>query len=178
MDPAIDLTLRTAFALLFVVAAVHKLRDLPRFRATVAEYRLVPRATAALAAAIVVAVEAAVAVALVVPALRAAGLVTAAAVLLVYAAAIGVNLVRGRRDLDCGCAGPALRRPISEALVARNAVLAGAALAGLAPVHARPLLWLDGMTVAAATAALAALYGAVDRMTANAPGLARLRVRT
>ena len=40
MDPAIDLTLRAALALLFLVAATHKLRDPAAFRATFADYRI------------------------------------------------------------------------------------------------------------------------------------------
>lgn len=175
MDPVLDSTLRTALALLFVVAAAHKLRDLGRFRTTLADYRVLPAPLAAPAAALVVAVELGVAAALAVPAGRAMGLAGAAVLLVVYAAAVTVNLVRGRRHIDCGCAGPAARRPISGWLVVRNAVVALAALAGLAPVVPRPLVWVDALTVAGATAALAALYAAADRMIALAPELARLR---
>jgi hypothetical protein len=42
MDPVFDSTLRAALALLFLVAAAHKLRDLGRFRATLADYRVLP----------------------------------------------------------------------------------------------------------------------------------------
>ena len=175
MDPVIDVTLRMALALLFFVAAGHKLQDLGRFGATLAEYRLLPARLVPLAAALVVAVEVAAAGALLVPGARAAGLLSAATLLLVYGAAVAINLARGRRDIDCGCAGPAVRRPISGALVARNAALAALALAGLFPVHPRALLWVDALTVAGATAALAAFYASLDRMIAFAPGLARLR---
>ena len=175
MDPVIDVTLRTALALLFFAAAGHKLQDLGRFQATLAEYRLLPAGLVPLVAALVVAVEMAAAGALLVPDARAAGLVSAATLLVVYGAAVAINLARGRRDIDCGCAGPAVRRPISGALVARNAALATLALAGLVPVHPRGLLWVDGLTVAGATAALAAFYAALDRMIVFAPGLARLR---
>jgi len=175
MDPVIVATLRAALALLFFVAAGHKLRDLGRFRATLGEYRLLPERLVPLAAALVVAVEAVTAGALLVPGARAAGLLAAAALLALYGVAIAINLARGRRDIDCGCAGPAGRRPISGALVARNAALAALALAGLVPVHPRALLWVDGLTVAGATAALAAFYAALDRMIVFAPGLARLR---
>ena len=145
IDPAVDAALRAAFALLFLVAASHKLRDPGRFRTTLAEYRLLP------------------------------GPVAAAAVLAVYGAAIAVNLARGRRHIDCGCVGPAVRRPISGWLVARNAALAAAALAAVAPVRPRPLVWVDALTVMGATATLAALYASVDRLLAHAPALARLR---
>ena len=49
-----------------------------------------------------------------------------------------------------------------------------ALLAGLA-VTPRPLIWLDGVTVAGGVAVLAALYASIDRLSANAPALARLR---
>ncbi|HUE30815.1 MAG TPA: MauE/DoxX family redox-associated membrane protein [Verrucomicrobiae bacterium] len=175
MDPVVDATLRTALALLFFVAAGHKLRDLGRFRATLGEYRLLPAALTPLAAALVVAAEVGAAGALVAPGTRAAGLLSAAFLLALYGAAVAINLARGRRDLDCGCAGPAVRRPISGALVARNAALAALALAGLAPVRARALLWVDAVTVAGASAALAAIYASLDRVIAYAPGLSRLR---
>jgi len=175
MDPALDATLRAALALLFVVAAAHKLRDPRRFRAVVAEYRIVPASLAPGAAALVVAAELAVLGTLLVPALRRSALVSVAALLLVYAGAVGVNLARGRRDLDCGCAGPAHRRPIGGWLVVRNVALAAAALAGVAPLRPRSLVWVDGLTVAAGATGLAMLYAAIDRLVAHAP--ARLRVR-
>jgi hypothetical protein len=175
MDPVIDATLRAGLSLLFGVAAGHKLRDLPRFVATLADYHLLPGGLVPAGAAVVVAGELGVAVALVVPGLRGAGLLAAAVALLLYGGAIGVNLVRGRRHIDCGCAGPAVRRPISGWLVGRNALLAGVALAGLVPVRARTLVWPDALTVLGATAVLAALYAAVDRMLAAAPALAALR---
>src|SRR2546428_13263493 len=113
MDPAIDATLRAALGLLFLVAAVHKLRDFGRFRATLAEYRLLPRAVLPVAAGLVLVAELSVAAMLVTPARGAPGPLAACAILVVYATAIAINLARGRRHIDCGCAGPAGRRPIS-----------------------------------------------------------------
>ena len=171
MDPAIDLTIRAALALLFAAAAAHKLRDMAAFRGTFADYRLLPDA----AAWAVPAAEAAVALLLVAPATSAVGKAGAVALLVAYAAAIGVNLARGRRHIDCGCAGPHARRPIGPGLVVRNTVLAAAALAALAPVYDRPLVWVDALTVSGAVMALAALYVAADRLMAYGPALARLR---
>lgn len=173
MDPVVELTVRAALALLLLVAAAHKLRDPGTFRATLAEYRLLPDAVVPAAAGMVIGVELAIAAALLV--LPAPGLVATALLLATYAVAIGVNLARGRRHIDCGCGGPAARQPISGRLVARNLLLATAALAGLAPVDARPLVWVDALTVVAATAALATLYATLDRMHADAPALARVR---
>src|SRR2546425_10159919 len=121
MDPVIDFTLRTALALLCFVAAGHKLRDRDRFRATLAEYRLLPAGLVPLAAALVVAVEVAAAGALLVPGARAAGLVAAAALLVLYGAAIAINLARGRRDIDCGCAGRSEERRVGKECRSRRA---------------------------------------------------------
>jgi uncharacterized membrane protein YphA (DoxX/SURF4 family) len=174
MDPTIDLTIRAGLGLLFAVAAWHKLRDPRHFTATLAEYRLLPRRLAPAAAACVILAELGVVVALVSwPSTAAAA---GAALLTLYGTAITVNLARGRRHIDCGCAGPAARREIGGWLVARNALVAGAALAaGLLPVAPRSLVWLDACTILAATAMLAACWAATDHLVALAPGLARLR---
>jgi hypothetical protein len=175
MDPVIAAALRAALAVLFASAAAHKLRGLAGFRATLADYRVVPDRLAGPAAGVVVGAELAVAALFVTPGLHHAAAVAGAALLALYALAIGVNLARGRRDLDCGCAGPGARRPISGWLVARNLGLAAVALAGLVPVRARGLVWVDAVTLAGTTAALAALWAASERLAAEAPRLARLR---
>jgi hypothetical protein len=89
---------------------------------------------------------------------------------------MGVNLLRGRRDLDCGCMGPGARGgKIGGALLARNAVLIAAALACLPPPGPRALVWLDFVTVPFAVAVLALLYAAVERVVALAPAVDALR---
>jgi len=175
MDPVIDTALRTGLSVLFLAAAVHKLRDLARFRATLAEYHLLSPRLVPLGALVLVVTELGLAVTLVAPPLRRAALLAAAGLLSIYGGAMAVNLARGRRHIDCGCAGPATRRPIGGVLVTRNAVLAAAALGGLVPVSPRPLSWVDGITVLGATATLAALYAAVDRLLALTPARALLR---
>ena len=72
--------------------------------------------------------------------------------LLLYAAAIAINLLRGRHDIDCGCGGEAT--PIGWGLVMRNVVLAGLAV----PQHA-PIGELMGLGVALTFVAL--LLGAL-----------------
>ena len=68
-----------------------------------------------------------------------------------------------------------MRRPVSNTLVVRNLVLAGAALVALVPPSERVLGWIDLTTVLAATATLAALWTAVARLDANRPALSRVR---
>ena len=96
---------------------------------------------------------------------------------LVYAAAVGMNLARGRRDIDCGCAGFGRRQSLHEWLLARNllyVVIAGGA--ALVPV-ARPLTWFDALTALLAVSALAALAMAFDGLAALAPSFRRLDER-
>jgi hypothetical protein len=171
MDPVVGLALRALVTLLLGGAALAKLRDLRAFAAAVAGYRLLPTALAAPAATAFVAAELALAAALWSP-LRAAAALGAAALLALYAAAIAVNLARGRRDIDCGCGGPLGRQTLSEGLVLRNLVWTGAALACALPEAPRALAWLDLVTLGAAVAAGAALHAAASALLAR-PAAAR-----
>ncbi len=181
LDPAIELALRGGLALLLLSTALHKARDFAAFRAAVTDYALAPGRFAAPIAVSLTAAEAALGVALLAPAslaLRLPALAATALLLALYAAAIGINLARGRRDIDCGCAGPNARQPLSEWLLARNALLVAAALVCLGGASARALLWIDALTVAGGVAMLVATWLAVHRLLANAPAIARLREDT
>jgi methylamine dehydrogenase accessory protein MauD len=59
--------------------------------------------------------------------------------LIAYAAALGVNLIRGRRELDCGCGMSGNRRPIAAWMVWRNLFVALALGIAVLPWAARPL---------------------------------------
>ncbi|MFN2376969.1 MAG: MauE/DoxX family redox-associated membrane protein [Candidatus Binatia bacterium] len=178
MDPVLQLSLRAAFALLLASAAWHKLRDPQRFRAVLAAYELVPPRVAVAVAPGIGMVETLLAAGLL------AGLLlpwTAAAVsllMLAYAAAIEVNVRRGRTDIDCGCMGPASRVPLGRELVARNLVLALAAATLTLPAVARGLVWLDVVGFLATVAALVLLWLAGERMLVLAPRAAYLRKKS
>lgn len=175
MDPVVAAILRGGLGVVLLTASAHKLRDIPAFRAAVAEYRLLPEAVAGLAAVLLVLVEVGAALALLVPIDARPAAALAAALLALYTSAIAINLARGRRDLDCGCAGPARRQPIGGALVARNLVLLAAALACALPIGPRALGWVDVATVVVAVATLALLYSAVEQLLATGPARERLR---
>ena len=106
--------------------------------------------------------EAALAFALLVPASRHLAALGAAALLAGYALAIGINLWRGRRDIDCGCAGPEQAQPIRPVLLARNAALVGLALvASLAPLGRDLGVFDSFVVIAASTVALLLYVGAI-----------------
>jgi hypothetical protein len=171
-DPALQLALHAAAALLFVAAAAHKLRDLPGFRGALAGYRLLPEPLVPAAAAGLVTAELAVALGCLVPGAGGAAALAGCGLLALYSAAAAVNLVRGRRSIDCGCGGPAGRRPLSGGLLGRNAALVALLLVCALPAGGRPLVWLDALTIVSLLALLALLYAALDVAVANA---ARLR---
>lgn len=175
MDPVLQLSLRTAFALLLASAAWHKLRDPQRFRAVLAAYELLPPRAAEAVAPAIGAVEAVLAAGLLLGLLLPWVAAAVSLLMLTYAAAIEVNVRRGRTDIDCGCMGPASRVPLGRELVARNLVLALAAAALAAPATTRPMVWLDAVGFLATVGTLSLLWLAGERMLVLAPRAAFLR---
>ena len=169
IDPVIGAVLAGCFALLFAAAAIHKLRERARFAEAFRAYGIVPSALSA-GAALVPLIEMAVAAGLLTRATRATAAAAAAALLVAYALAIGINVVRGRRDIACGCGGPADRRPIAAWMVWRNFALA--ALAAVAGVkwQARPLAGVDALTIGAGIVVAALLYLSLDELLGRSTG--------
>ena len=118
------LAIRTLISLVFLTAAYGKLRHGAPFQGILANYRLLPDAMVAPAAYLIPPAELLLGATLLLsvaypwPELSAAGL------LLLFALAMGINLRRGRRHIDCGCFQSALKQTLSWTLVMRNVVLA------------------------------------------------------
>jgi len=167
IDPVVSVSLRCLLAVLFATAAWHKASDLRRFAATLEAYRLLPPWLGGAAARALPVAEVAVAVSLLLPLYRWAAL-GAVAMLVLYSVAIAINLARGRREIDCGCFGPAAGVPLSGALVARNALLIGAAAIVSLPVGARPLVWVDAFSVIVAVAVTTVLWISFWRLSETA----------
>lgn len=109
--------------LVFLTAGVAKLRNRQVFPGVVANYRLLPEALVGPVAVVLPLAEVLIGAALLGGVALAA--VPAAALLLAFAAAMAVNIGRGRAHIDCGCGRSELRQPLSRTLVVRNLVLAG-----------------------------------------------------
>lgn len=132
----------------FLSAAWHKLRRPEHFKVALDGYRLLPFPAHTVHALMVSFAEAAIGVGMLAEQTRATATVTGMFMLIAYALAIGVNLLRGRGDIDCGCSGPASTQPISWHLVARNFLLVTMAAATLVSAPERALGWIDWMTIA------------------------------
>jgi hypothetical protein len=112
-------------AVLFARAALHKASDRAHMQGLVADYALFPEQAAAPAVIALIALESLCPLMLAIPALTQSGATLACALLLLYALAMAINLLRGRREIDCGCGGES--QHISWTLVARNVALAACA---------------------------------------------------
>jgi len=172
LDPAVSAIIALGVALLFGAAALHKLADWRRFGLALSGFRLVPAWIVSALAPFLVALECATAVMLPFAATRRAGALLAATLLACYALAIGVNLLRGRTSIDCGCLGAGRRHRIGGWMVIRNLGVAAAALAAVLPTTPRGLTSLDLVTIAGAVLTLGALYAAQDALQRNAHAVA------
>ncbi len=167
LDPMLTQVLSLALGALFSVGAAHKLRDFSLFHATLKAYRLLPDALVRVAAGLVILAEIATATLLVLGPVE-IGALLAMGLLIVYGTAIGMNLVRGRTQIDCGCHFGRGSGQISPALVARNGVLCIFAALLLLPVSARSWTWLDSAACLFGLLAAVGLYLTTETLIRNA----------
>jgi len=120
----VQIAVRTLIALTYLVAAIGKMRHWAVFQGVVANYRLLPDVLVAPFAYCLPPFEMLLGAALLFGLLSPWTELAAAALLLVFAAAMAINLKRGRRHIDCGCFQSALRQSLSLSLVVRNGLLA------------------------------------------------------
>jgi hypothetical protein len=121
-----------AVGLVFVQAAIAKLRHRDLFPGVLANYRLLPETLIAPIAMFLPVAELLIGLALLAGGQRFAVL-PAAVLLCAFAAAMAINIVRGRSQIDCGCGRSQLRQPLSWLLVARNIALVAVMLPRLLP---------------------------------------------
>ena len=153
---------------LFLMGGIGKLADFGTFIATLDNYRLLPSSLVRFAALLIVIAELLLGL-MAVLGLRwgsQAGLSGLSVLLVGYALAIAVNLLRGHRNIDCGCAGFGVTRSALDwGLVVRNVLLAAiASLIAALPVHERVLGTIDWISGFGAFVAFALLYHAADQL--------------
>lgn len=137
--------------LVFTHAAISKLQHRDLIPGIVANYRILPEPLIAPVATALPFVELALGLALLTGARVA--VLPAAALLLAFAAAMAINIRRGRSHIDCGCGRSQLRQTLSWPLVARNAVLAA-----IVAVHLLPAPTPTGFDLATAMVGGAVLF--------------------
>ena len=174
LDPVAISALSAVLSVIFLTGAWQKLRDLALFQANVENYRLLPDSLAWPAAILLPVWELATGVLVLFDPTRTTGAVLAIGLLSVVTAAVVINLLRGRTEIDCGC-GSLGDQTLSWGLATRNALLAVAALLILREDAARVLVWIDYLSVAGGTLGLLGLYVTANQLMANHPRLHALR---
>jgi len=171
----LQIVLRTAAGLLFLEAAFAKLSDRAGFEGVVANYRVLPAPLVVPVARLLPPTEVLIAVGLLAGVLAPWPATAAAGLLLVFAAAMAVNLQRGRAAIDCGCGRGGPRQPLSWGRVARNLVLAGLLLVTAPPKAAGLADWSLGLVAGAVLFVLdyALAYLSSRAPRAAAPGTPR-----
>jgi len=169
IDPILQLTASLTLALVFGIAGIGKLMAWAELEGVIRNYRIAPGVLAPLISLTLPPVEILVAIAVLVPATRALGGLGALVLLGVFAMAMGVNLVRGRTDIDCGCFRSTLRQNLSWWLVVRNAILAILALGCTIAPAERDLGWADSFVIVMASLVLLLSYLSISYVTLRRP---------
>jgi hypothetical protein len=170
LDPTTELGIRVAAGLFFLWAGAAKFRDWSGFRAALADYRLLPAFAIAPIAFAIPAVELGVAATLPCVALGSWPEIAGAGLLLLFAGAMAINLLRDRRNISCGCSFGAQDGGLHWSLVARNVAAAAAiAASGIGALPASPAEIVTGIIAGAALFALLTAADAVWALFARHP---------
>ena len=180
LDPLILRIISIGFASLFLLAAWHKSGNRVQFRGHLLAYQILPSAMIPLAVIAIPLIEFLLGMAWLVTALLAirVDLVPLLSTLLLtaYTTAIAINLIRGRRHIDCGCGFSAVAgmgasdgntQQLSTGLVIRNIAIIFTASLANAPVSSRELGLLDYFSLLTAGIALILIYAALNQLLAN-----------
>ena len=188
IDPVVMIALSLMLSFVVVDAGLHKLRNPLHYAAVIDDYRVLPRGSGSVAVWIAGAVEMGAGIAILLPSLNRAGLALTGLLLMVYFAVMAqagvfvniglmaLNLLRGRREIYCGCGARERAQGLSAGLLVRNAALALAALmSSVAQPLARGIGWFDWLVAIAAALAAILIYLSASLLLSNNHLLVRLK---
>jgi uncharacterized membrane protein YphA (DoxX/SURF4 family) len=170
IDPLLSRVIACGFAVLFIGAAWHKLSGLDRFEAVLRDYRLLPALVSRPLTLLIPAIELMLGLGWISGLLPRITALASASLVATYALAIGINLVRGRIYIDCGCGFGAFtneEQALSSSLVARNILLIGLAILSLVPAAERDLGVTDYGVVLAGLLTAILLYASSGQLIRN-----------
>ena len=167
VEPLIGLIFSMVLSYIFVVAAVHKWKDLGEFQETLANYQVIPTFLVKPFSFAMPMVELFAGVGILVPAITNLSALVIALLLLTYMTAMSLNLVKGRRSIDCGCGGGDQKQNISEWLVLRNAVLVFFAWCVMSNNPVREFIWFDWLVAFLATTVICLIYNILNQLLVN-----------
>lgn len=150
-------------AVMLLAAGLGKRHRGSGFATTLAAFELLPQRTVRHAARLIPWLEIGCGSALLIAPIRLTARLPAALLLCIFAAAIGINIARGRTAIDCGCSLARAGQPLRVTLVGWNMLLAALLLtpwpAPLVGWFAQSQGVLAGATLCAIAASAQALRG-------------------
>ena len=172
---------RMALGLLFLVAGLSKARDHRAFQLAVASFQIVPARLAPPVATLIVAMELAGSGLLLAGTYEWLGALLLGVLLVAFTVALVVNLLRGRRNLDCRCFGQPTVRIGWGHVVQNMLMLAVALMIGAVVLRGMPPSGVGDLTTASLTILAAAytavLFLAVQELVSVRTGLVRVLSR-
>lgn len=124
-DPSIGLFARIVTGLILLTAGIAKIgRNRRQMVEVVRGFELLPEHTTRFVGIALPWVELVIACALLSGVFMPWSALAASSLFFLFGAAITINLLRGRRNIDCGCFGPSTQGHLTWALVVRNIALA------------------------------------------------------
>lgn len=145
--PFVQMLLRVLLASVFFTSVFYKFRQPQHFVETISSYNLLPNALHKPIGFTVIGLEATISILLFIGWHSRTAAILSALLITVFSCAIGINLIRGRTNLDCGCFKAKQARKISLKLIGRNIVLLMVALCiilwggGVMSLDSNPLVW-------------------------------------
>ena len=170
IDPLLPKAIAFGFAVLFIGSAWHKLSGLGRFEAVLRDYRLLPTYMSRPLTLLIPAIELTLGLGWISGLLPRIAALASAGLLATYALAMGINLLRGRIYIDCGCGfgvASEMEQALSSSLVARNVLLIGLAVLSLVPVAERDLGMTDYVAILAGLLTAILLYAGSGQLIKN-----------
>jgi len=146
---------RTIAGLVLLVAGLSKVIAVRRFVDAVWAYRLLPEAAVVVVGRALPWAEVIVGVTVIFGILLPWSALGALGLYMLFGTAIAINVVRGRRNIDCGCFGSMRREHLTWWLVGRNSALAGLAILGSNAIEPSATLAFSEMVAASLTAGAA-----------------------
>lgn len=128
---------RLFLSIVFFVSAIDKVRQFQQFTTTITAYRLLPETWSKSLAFTITGTEISVSVLLFMGWQSQIAAFVSIFMLFIFSIAMGINLIRGHTDLECGCSGTKNAQKISLGLVGRNIALS--------MVAASILVWGGGL---------------------------------
>ncbi|SAK74827.1 methylamine utilization protein MauE [Caballeronia glebae] len=182
IDPVIVMVCIASATIIALASTAPKWREPARFRASLEAFALLPSFAVTPLSFAFPALETAGAIGLLFADTRMISAVVLAALFVLFAAALAINVLRGHTDIDCGCSGfiaasSSKRTPKSIGWwhVARALMLAALAAAALVPATGRALMWFDYVSAGACALFAVAAWFTLDVLLVNLPKLDSLR---